>query len=84
MLVEQRLRQPYDSTDPPLGSLPEDYKRLGTKYARVAAIYTEGLESRVSGVEKELLELQYEFGSKERPDADERRRVIYSFLNPKQ
>ena len=54
------------------------YKSQGAKYARVAAIYTEGLENRVSGIEKELLELQYQFGSKDRPDNNKERRVIYS------
>lgn len=50
------------------------HKQYGTKYARVAALYTEGLETRVRTVEKELLELQYELGSKERPN--EGRQVI--------
>ncbi len=56
------------------------YKQRGTKYARVAAIYTEGLESRVGALERELLELQYKFGSKERP-GEERQvtRTIFSF-----
>ena len=83
-IEDQRVRQPYDFRDPPGDSLSADYKRQGAKYARAAAIYTEGLETRVSGIEKELLELQYEFGSKERPDSDEERRVIYSVPNPKQ
>lgn len=52
------------------------HKQYGTKYARVAALYTEGLETRVRTVEKELLELQYELGSKERPN--EGRQVICS------
>lgn len=52
------------------------HKQYGTKYARVAALYTEGLEIRVRTVEKELLELQYELGSKERPN--EGRQVICS------
>lgn len=43
------------------------YKQRGSKYARVAALYTEALENRVGALERELLELQYEFGSKERP-----------------
>ena len=51
-----------------------DYKRYGTKYGRVAAVYTGSLEIRVRTVEKELLELQYELGSKERPN--EGRQVI--------
>ncbi len=56
------------------------YKQRGTEYARVAALYTEGLENRVSALEEELLELQYEFGSKERP-SEERQvtRTIFSF-----
>ena len=78
-----RNEQPYDFRDPPGESLSAEYKRQGAKYARVAAVYTEGLENRVSGIEKELLELQYEFGSKERPDPDKKRRVIYIVLNPK-
>lgn len=57
----------------------ENYKRHGTKYARVAAIYTEGLETRVGTLEKELLELQYKFGSKERPIIEERQ-VIRSIF----
>lgn len=48
--------------------LEEGYKEKGTKYARAAAIYTEGLEIRVGSLEKELLELQYNFSSKERPE----------------
>lgn len=55
------------------------YKQHGEKYARVAAVYTEGLESRVHTVEKELLELQYELGSKERPN--EGRQVTFSILS---
>ena len=54
-------------------------KQYGHKYARVAAVYTEGLESRVHTVEKELLELQYELGSKERPN--EGRQVTCSILS---
>lgn len=55
------------------------YKQHGDKYARVAAVYTEGLESRVHTLEKELLELQYELGSKERPN--EGRQVTFSILS---
>lgn len=55
------------------------YKQHGDKYARVAALYTEGLESRVHAVERELLELQYELGSKERPN--EGRQVTFSILS---
>ena len=42
------------------------HKKNNTKFSRVAAIYAEILEVRVAVVEKELLELQYEIGSKER------------------
>ena len=77
----QRDQQAYDFRNPPMESLSAKYKSHGAKYARVAAIYTEGLEHRVSEIEKELLELQYESGSKERPDQE--RRVIYSVLIPR-
>ena len=50
------------------------HKQYGSKYARVAALYIDGLEIRVRTVEKELLELQCELGSKERPN--EGRQVI--------
>lgn len=50
--------------------LVKHYKEKGTKYARVAALYTEGLETRVGALEKELLELQYEVGSRERPSKE--------------
>ena len=55
------------------------FKKKGTKYARVAALYTEGLENRVGALETELLELQYEFGSKERPG--EERQVTRSIFH---
>lgn len=45
-------------------------KKKGTKYARVAALYTEGLESRVGTLERDLLELQYEVGAKEKPSEE--------------
>ena len=69
----QRDDQPYNfrSEHPP--ELTWQYKQDGAKYARTAAVYIEGLENRVMTVEKELLELQYEVGSKERPDSDEDR-----------
>ena len=57
-----------------------EYKRQGTKYAQVAAIYTQGLEHRVGMVERDLLELQYKLGSKERPK--EARQVTWSILHP--
>ena len=59
--------------------LIKSYKEKGTKYARAAALYTEGLETRVGALEKELLELQYEFGSKERPS--EEMQVMRSIFN---
>ena len=45
----------------------EVHKKNGTRDARAAAIYTEGLELRVGALEREVLELLYEVGSKERP-----------------
>ena len=80
----QRNEQPYDFRDPQRYIMTAEYRDQGAKFARVAAIYTEGLENRVSGLERELLELQYEFGSKARPDIIKERRVICSVLNPKQ
>ena len=79
----QRNEQPYDFRDPQGVFMTAEYKSQGAKFARVAAIYTEGLENRVSGIERELLELQYESGSKQRPDLDKERQVIYSVLNSK-
>ena len=58
-------------------------KSRGLKYSRVAALYTEGLEHRVRSVEQGLLELQYKFGTMDRPDSDVERQVIYSVLNLK-
>ena len=52
--------------------LLEKFKKGGPKHARVASTYTEGLEARVGTLEKDFLELQYEVGSKERPDEVER------------
>ena len=75
---QDMMDQPYDFRDRQGVSTTEKYKRQGTKYARVVSIYSVGLENRVSGIERELLELQYEFGSKERPDSHEERRVIHS------
>ena len=75
---ETMMDQPYDFRDRQGVRATEKYKRQGTKYARVVSIYSVGLENRVSGIERELLELQYEFGSKERPDSHEERRVIHS------
>lgn len=51
-------------------SLLKRYKQDGTKYARTTATYIEGLEARVMTVERELLELQYDVGSKARPDEE--------------
>ena len=79
----QRDQQPYDFRDQG-NSMTARYKSQGEKFARVASLYTEGLENRVSEIERELLELQYEFGSKRRPDLDKERRVIYSVLNSNQ
>lgn len=70
----QRSEQPYDYKDEHTERLVADYRRDGTKYARVASIYTEGLENRVGTLEREILELQYKFGSKEKPN--EERQVI--------
>ena len=42
------------------------HKKDGKKFLKVAAFYTEILETRVASIEKELLELQYEVGFKER------------------
>ena len=69
VLVERRMQPSsyWMGLDP---SLARKYKDKGAKYARVAAIYTEGLENRVRALEIELLELQYKFGSKERPDKE--------------
>ena len=50
----------------------EEMKKKGSNYARVASLYTEGLEYRVGDLEKELLALQYEVGSKERVFEGER------------
>ena len=75
----QRLNQPLDfRIDVPYMTV--DYQQNRAKYARAAAIYTEGLENRVSTVEKDLLELQYELGSKERP-SEEGRQVICNIPN---
>ncbi len=52
----------------------EHYKIRGTKHARVAAVYTEGLEIRVRFLEKELLKLRYGLNVKERPN--EARQVL--------
>ena len=79
--VELRLmkeRQPYAFEEEHSDSLLADYKKDGAKYARVAALYTEGLQTRVSTLEKDLLELQYKLGSKERPD-EERQVMCSSF-----
>ena len=78
-LEMQRERQPNDFSEEHRGSLVEGYKRQGTKFARAAAIYTEGLENRVGVLERELLELQYKVGSKERHN--EERQVLYTILN---
>ena len=67
---EVRVGQPFNLKGKHL--LLEKYKEDGPKYARAASIYAEGLEHRVGVLEKELLELQYEVGSKERPDEEER------------
>lgn len=49
------------------------YRRNGAKHARTTATYIETLENRVMTVERELLELQYEVGSK--ATLDEERQV---------
>lgn len=41
-------------------------KTTGRKYAKVAAVFVEGLESRVSALEEELHELQIEMGTRAR------------------
>lgn len=66
----ERESQPYDHRGQHDGYLVERYKEKGTKYARAAAIYTEGLENRVGTLERELLELQYEVGSKKKPSEE--------------
>ena len=71
-----KSEQPYNFEEEHSDDLLASYKRDGAKYARVAALYTEGLQNRVSTLEKDLLELQYKLGSKERPD--EERQVIGS------
>ena len=77
LLRQHRWNLRYSDAKP--SGLVTEYKQCGNKYARVAAVYTEGLESRVHTVEKELLELQYELGSKERPN--EGRQVTCSILS---
>lgn len=71
-----RDRQTYQFEHEDHSKLAEGYKRSGRKNARAAAIYTEGLEIRVGVLEKELLELQFEVGSKERRNEEEERQVI--------
>ena len=51
---------------PSIQEIREDIKEKGSSYALVASMYTESLETRVGVLEKELLDLQYEVGSKER------------------
>ena len=63
-----RFRHPIDVKKPLPPSLMLKYKEIGPKYARAASIYIDGLEARVGLLEKDFLELQYEVGSKERPD----------------
>ena len=53
-------------------ALLEKCKKSGPRHARVSSTYTKGLEARVGTLENELLKLQYEVGSKERPDEVER------------
>ena len=67
-LEDVRIMQPIDHKRPHSPSLLVKYKESGPKYARAASTHAEGLEARVGILEKELLELQYEVGSKERPD----------------
>ena len=67
-LEDVRVRQPIGLKIPHSLSLMLKYKESGPKYARAASTYVEGLEARVGVLEKDLLELQYEVGSKERPD----------------
>lgn len=67
-LMDARVLQPVDFKKPEhYPHFFEACKEKGPKYARVAALYTETLENRVGVLEKELLELHYEVGSKERP-----------------
>ena len=79
-LEDVRIRQPLDVKTPHYPSLLLSYKESGPKYARAASLHAEGLEARVGVLEKELLELQYGVGSKERPDEVKRQvqRVIPS------
>ena len=67
-LEDVRIMQPLDLKTPPYPSLLLKYKESGPKYARAASTHAEGLEARVGVLEKDLLELEYEVGSKERPD----------------
>lgn len=66
-LFRETLATPWNYGKQRPDWMVERDKRHGTKYARVAAICTEGLENRVGMLEKELLELQYKFDSGERP-----------------
>lgn len=79
-LEEVRIRQSIELKIPHTPSLLLKYKENGPKYARAASIYVEGLEIRVGVLEKDLLELQYEVGSKERPD-EVKRQVIHDVPN---
>ena len=72
-----QLRYPQGWAEP---SLIGKYRKNGFKYARVASIYVEGLESRVGVLEQELLELQYKIGSKDRPDEERQVFRITLFL----
>lgn len=78
-LLDGQLDGAKEEHDPTIAWALGPDKRKGTKYARVAAIYTESLEYRVSALETELLKLQYEIGSKERPG--EERQVMRSIFN---
>lgn len=49
----------------------KERRERGIKYAKAAAVYTGQLETRVGWLEREVIELQYEIGSKKRPN-DER------------
>lgn len=81
-LMDARVLQPVDFKKPEhYPHFFEACKEKGPKYARVAALYTETLENRVGVLEKELLELHYEVGSKERPY--EKRQAMPNIVIPR-